>query len=89
MDDDAIRGLLVRQPHRGSLPHPPGTVALLRRDLEESGADMPAVERWLAVRSGESRVAPSMRTDGRGRSGWDGPFRYYVIPERALAAPSS
>jgi len=88
VDDDAIRRLLARQPHCRSLPHPPGAVALLRNDVEESGADMPAIERWVGARSGESRIAPSTRTDeqaeGRRRSKWSGPFRYYVIPQGAL-----
>jgi hypothetical protein len=87
-DDDAIRRLLARQPHRRSLPHPPGAVALLRNDVEESGVDMTAVERWVGARSGESRIAPSTRTheqtEGRRTSQWSGPFRYYVIPEHAL-----
>ena len=86
MHDDDIRRLLASQPRRRSLPHPPGAVALLRDDVEESGADMPAVERWMGARSGEPRVAPSMRTEPGcgGRSQWSGPFRYYVIPEHAL-----
>jgi len=88
VDDDAIRRLLAMQPHRRSLPHPPGAVALLRNDVEESGADMRSIERWVGARSGESRIAPSTRTheqtEGGRRSEWRGPFRYYVIPQRAL-----
>ena len=86
MDDDGIRRLLACQPRHRSLPHPPGAVALMRHDVEQSGADMPAVERWVGARSGEPRVAPSMRTGPHsgGRSQWSGPFHYYVIPEHAL-----
>jgi hypothetical protein len=88
VDDDAIRQLLAGQPHCRSLPHPPGAVALLRNDVEDAGADMPAIERWVGARSGELRIAPSVKTheqsEGGRRSEWSGPFRYYVIPQGAL-----
>jgi hypothetical protein len=88
MTDDHIRRLLRRQPRAEALPHPPGTVAILRQQVEAASADDPAVERWIGTHSGESRIAPAgkaaIQPAGGGMPRFEGPFRYYVIPLGAL-----
>ena len=88
MTDDQIRSLLARQPRAETLPHPPGTVAILRQDIEGEKPDERAVERWIGKHSGESRVAPAAKVaiqrTGNGPQLWEGPFRYYVVPLGAL-----
>jgi len=87
MDDD-IRSLLARQPRAETLPHPAGTVAILRQEVEDATPDRAAVENWIGAHSGELRIAPALRAAtqpaGDGMPRWDGPFRYYVIPLGAL-----
>ena len=88
MTSDQIRSLLARQPRDETLPHPPGTVAILRQDVEGEKPDQRAVERWIGKHSGELRIAPAakaaIQTTGDGPPRWEGPFRYYVVPVGAL-----
>jgi hypothetical protein len=85
--DDEIRSLLARQPRAETLPHPAGTVAILRQEVEDA-PDRAAVENWIGAHSGESRIAPALKAAiqpaGHGMPRWEGPFRYYVIPLSAL-----
>lgn len=88
MMDDDIRRLLARRPRAETLPHPAGTVAILRQEVEDASPDRAAVERWIGTHSGESRIAPARKVAiqpaGHGMPRWEGPFRYYVIPLGAL-----
>jgi hypothetical protein len=86
MTDDDVRTLLARQPHSETLPHPAETVAVLRQDVVDATDDSGAVERWIAARGGERRLAPAMRNRqaGDGQPRFDGPFLYYVVPSDAL-----
>lgn len=88
MTDDDVRELLARQPHSETLPHPAATVAVLRQDVVDATAESSAVERWIAERGGERRLAPAKRSTshqaGGGHHHFDGPFLYYVIPAIAL-----
>jgi hypothetical protein len=90
MTDDEIGELLARQPRSESLPHPPGTVAIRRRSVEQAGGDIAAVERWIGTRAGERRVGratkPEVQPAGAGNPRWEGPFSYYVIPGEALVS---
>ena len=85
---EQIRALLAGQPHSEDLPHPPGTVAILRQHVEAETDDVAAVERWIGERGGERRVGRSMKSlvqpAGDGNARWEGPFSYYVIPAAAL-----
>ena len=88
--DDPIRDLLSQLPPAGMIPTPPGTVAILRRRIEESDEDLGDVERWIHDHAGELRVWPSIRSGGlrpgRVIARDSGPTPYYVIPTNVLAA---
>ena len=90
MTNDQIRSLLARQPRTGTLPHPPGTVAILLQDIHGEKPDRRAVESWIGKHSGEARIAPAAKAAiqpaGDGQPRWEGPFRYYVVPLGALVA---
>jgi anti-anti-sigma factor len=93
LEDDEVRALLALQPRSEALPHPAATVAVLRRDVVGATDDLPTVERWIAARGGERRIAPAVRAadkaNNNGNPGWDGPFNYYVIPVAALDSVSA
>ena len=88
MTNDQIRSLLARQPRAETLPHPPGTVAILLQDIAGEKPDQRAVESWIGQHSGESRIAPAAKAAiqpaGDRPPRWEGPFRYYVVPLGAL-----
>ena len=87
MTDDDIRSLLARQPRAQTLPHPSGTVAILRQEVEDATPDRAAVENWIGAHSGELRLAPATKAaiqSAGGMTRWEGPFRYYVVPLDAL-----
>jgi hypothetical protein len=93
MDEDAIRRLLAGLPRASMVKHPPGTVAILRRTVQESGADPVEVERWIHERAGYLEIAPAIRSRalrvGRTIARRSGPTPYYVIPLQALEGPTA
>ena len=88
--DDPIRDMLSGLPRASMVPTPPGTVAILRRRIEETGEDLGDVERWIHDHAGELRIWPSIRSrglrPGRVMARESGPTPYYVIPKNVLAA---
>jgi len=89
MQPDAIREMLAGLRQASMMRKPPGTVTILRTRIQEAGADLGEVERWIREHSGELRVAPSVRSrglrPGRAIAPESGPTPYYVIPKTALA----
>jgi hypothetical protein len=86
MQDDAIRAMLGTIEISSFVPTRPGCVALLRSRIENTGADIEAIEAYLARHGGaKGRTRPIKRRSlgphyGEMIPGED----YYEVPRSAL-----
>jgi hypothetical protein len=91
MSDDDIRDLLASLPHEEAIPRPPGSVAVLRARVEDAGADLEAVDAWVARHGGrQGRTKPAqVRSRRAGRMTTDpvAAQAYYLVRSADLRAP--
>jgi hypothetical protein len=91
MSDDDIRVLLASLPHEEAIPRPPGSVAVLRARVEDAGADLEAVDAWVAQHGGrQGRTKPAqVRSRRAGRIAVDpvAAQAYYLVRADDLRAP--
>lgn len=88
MNDEEVRELLAALPHRSMVKHPHGSVAILRRVIQEAAADLAEVERWITAHAGSFEIAPAAQSHGlrpgRVLRRTNGPTPYYVVSKQAL-----
>ena len=88
MDSDKIRAALADLPIRGFIKTGPGLVAILRADVEHTGADLDAVDRWVRFVGGSTGTTHSFVSPALGGGRWSRKViagtPYYAVPEAAL-----
>ncbi len=88
MTDNDIRALLSSVKPSPFIDRTPGTIAVLRRRVEEAGADPDAVARWVEAKGGRLDRTQSYFVTGHGpRCGQkvSAAQEFYVVPTEALA----
>ena len=86
--DKKIRAVLASVTPSGFIDRTPGTIAVLRRRVEEAGADPDAVARWVEANDGRVDRTQSHRVVGKGpRFGAKESTaeEFYAVPTAALA----
>lgn len=88
MSDEKIRKLLAGITPTPFIWVPAGNLVILVTNVEEAGGDPTEVQAWVEAQGGyEDRTLPVVSTR-RGVTSVPKPVgkRYYVVPEKALAA---
>ena len=92
MDADKIRAALADLPYRRFIEAGPGLVAILRTDVEHTGADLDAVDLWVRFVGGSTGTTHSFESPALGGGRWSrkviAGMPYYAVPEAALEPDS-